>query len=101
MDGYNYNSGNCVQCLYPCLTCNANSSPNNCATCSTPYYFSDALPNGTCLLNLIPNCINVSSTNQSLCSACSTGYVLNSTSNKCAFSCPNYCKVCNNSTFCT
>lgn len=55
--GYSSVGNSCVQCLYPCVTCTANQGPNNCKTCATPFYFLNALSNGSCVLNLIPNCV--------------------------------------------
>lgn len=94
----NYNSdgnGNCVQCLFPCVTCNPNSS---CLTCSTPFYFLTALSAGTCVVNSIPNCISYSAINTSQCTGCNTTmipYSLSS-SNTCVLNCPQNCGVCVN-----
>lgn len=81
--GYSQNNGNCVQCLFPCVSCNSNPGPNNCVLCQQPFYFSTALANGTCLPNSIPNCISYNSSSITQCTACSTYFTLNLTSNLC------------------
>jgi len=98
---YSANGNSCTQCLYPCATCTTNQGPNNCATCSTPSYFTTALSNGTCVSNLIPNCVNYNTSNITLCSSCNTGYTYNSTTNACDSNCPQFCQACNNPTTCT
>jgi hypothetical protein len=99
MMGYSAIGNSCVQCLYPCVTCTANQGPNNCATCSIPYYFATPLASGACVINLIPNCIGYNTANTTICSGCATGY--NLTSNACVFSCPNNCQTCSSPTVCT
>jgi hypothetical protein len=99
--GYSANGNSCTQCLYPCATCTTNQGPNICATCSTPSYFATALSNGTCVSNLIPNCVNYNTGNITLCSSCNTGYAYNSTTNACDSNCPQFCQACNNPTTCT
>jgi hypothetical protein len=99
--GYSQNGGNCIQCLYPCATCNSNALPNNCASCQPPLYFSVALPNGTCLANSIPNCVSYNPTNINQCTSCVTFFTLNTTSNLCQFNCPGNCLSCSSVTVCT
>ncbi len=99
--GYSQNGGNCVQCLYPCATCNSNAAPNNCASCQPPFYFSVALSNGTCLANSIPNCVSYNPTNINQCTSCATFFTLNTTSNLCQFNCPGNCLSCSSATVCT
>ena len=55
-EGYSVNSGKCVSCQFPCLTCTATKGPNNCATCWSPFYLNHALSNGTCAQILVANC---------------------------------------------
>ncbi len=98
---YSAVNGNCIQCQYPCMTCTSNQGPNNCATCSTPYYFMTALSNGSCVVNLIPNCISYNTTNTTQCTGCSSGYTYNSTTNMCVFTCPANCQACSSPSVCT
>jgi hypothetical protein len=65
--GYSPNGGNCVQCLFPCATCNSNQAPNNCLTCQIPSYFAMSLSNGSCVSNLVPNCNNYKTANITQC----------------------------------
>lgn len=99
--GYSLNGANCIQCNFPCATCNSNQAPNNCLTCQTPLYLPTALSNGTCAGSTVPNCLTYSSINNTICAVCITSYTLNSTSNICQFSCPTNCQTCSSSTQCT
>ena len=99
--GYSQNAGTCIQCLFPCATCNSNQAPNNCVACQTPLYFSIALSNSTCLSNSIPNCLSYNAANITQCTACSTYYALNTSSNLCEFNCPTNCLTCSTPTACT
>ncbi len=72
--GYSSTGSSCIQCLYPCMSCNTNQSPNNCVKCQPPLYFPIALGNGSCVQNKIPNCANYSSSNITLCQSCNDNY---------------------------
>lgn len=99
--GYSAIGNSCVLCQFPCVTCTANQGPNNCASCSTPYYFATPLSSGACVVNLIPNCNAYNASNTTICTGCTTGYQLNSTANSCVFTCPLNCQSCSSSGVCT
>lgn len=91
--GYSVNPNGtaCTQCLFPCVTCNGQVGPNNCATCSFPQFFEAALQNGTCLRNLIPGCLRPDVTNSSLCGVCAPGFTLTTDKLRCNWTCPLNC----------
>ena len=91
----------CVQCLLPCVSCNGNAGPNNCATCDFPAFFPVANTNGTCIKNFIQGCILPNSNNYSLCAVCAPGFNLNAEGTKCGWNCPLNCIACSNATTCT
>ena len=93
----------CVAAITNCMQSEATAT-NRCAVCATGFEKTD----GQCLANNIPYCATVSgASNSLLCTACTTGYYLNTSTNTCiqgnVLNCKTYadqsatsCTVCLN-----
>lgn len=92
----------CVQCLYPCDTCTAGVGPNNCATCSTPFFYKKPNADGSCKKKLVNGCEEVDTADESRCAKCEGGFKLesNSDATKCIWFCPDNCLACTSASSC-
>lgn len=83
----------CVVCLDPCNTCNADSS---CNSCLSPYIFSAT--DNSCFLCDDPRCTSCTATATGVCSTCQTGWFV---SNNACVKCIPGCTSCTSATTCT
>lgn len=98
-EGYSLIAGNtatsdqCLGCLDPCLTCDANGV---CLTCIQPF---NSLPvNGVCFLCNDPHCAVCTNSSSGTCSSCDVGY--SSSNGVCQKECADFCVSCTSLTVC-
>ncbi|KAM3143706.1 hypothetical protein pb186bvf_004202 [Paramecium bursaria] len=83
----------CTQCPTGCTSCALSSGTLACSAVSSGYYL-----NGSTVASCQPNCTSCNSTT---CNICATGYVVNSTNNNLCTQCSAGCSVCTSSSSCS
>lgn len=88
MSTFYYSSGQCLNCVAPCITC---LDAGTCLSCGNGYYLDSGTKTCKICYTAIANCLTCYNT--SYCVGCQHGYYLNTLKTAC-IKCPSNCTTC-------